>query len=427
MWIRGSIEPVLGPRGLTAVDVIWNFDEYSSARNIKDYDKNSNGRIDLNESETIRIESLSRLYESEYYLVVDVDGLRGMPLEAVDFEATVDDGQLTYTFRVPLEITIRWEDLNKVGIYLFDPSYFVDFRSDGMENLTVGWEEHSIEFTVARRELETEGYGKVGVVGLHAGFDKDGGTTGLSVSAWIKEKGFVLQERLASYTRRVVEDRDRGAFWTALGLAFIFGMLHVIGPGHGKVFTLAYFSSRNARLGEGLMLSALINILDSLSAFLLVGLTYGVLSLTIQSTGAIAGRITRIVAYSAISLIGVVHVFAHLIESRRKNTKDNKKKRQLKPWMLAIGVGLIPCPISSALLAYGMAQQTIWFSIILVAAVSFGGMIALSLYSFLIIGGKAGLVQIAEHKGATRVIEWFEILSMAMLAVFGIVMLIGIL
>lgn len=424
MWIRGSVKPVLGPRGLTAVDVIWNFDEYSSARNIKDYDKNNDERIDSGEAEAIRIESLSLLFQNEYYLVVDIEGLRGMPLEAINFEALINDGQLTYTFRVPLEITIRWEDMNKVGIYLFDPSYFVDFRGDGMENLTVGWEEHSVDFTVARKELETEGFGKVAVIGLHAGYEPDGSSSALSVSSWIKEQSFLLQERLASYTRRVVNDGDRTAFWTALGLAVIFGMLHVIGPGHGKVFTLAYFSSRNARLGEGLMLSGLINILDSLSALLLVGLTYGVLSLTIQNTGAVAGRITRIVAYSAISLIGAVHVLAHFVESRRKKTHE---KRQLKPWMLAISVGLIPCPISSALLAYGMAEQTFGFSLFLVAGVSLGGMIALSLYSFLIIGGKAGLVRVAEHRGATWILDWFEVLSMALMAVFGIVLLIGIL
>ena len=66
-------------------------------------------------------------------------------------------------------------------------------------------------------------------------------------------------------------------------------------------------------------------------------------------------------------------------------------------------------------------------SLILVAGVSLGGMIALSLYSFLIIGGKAGLVHIAERRGAKRILEWFEVLSMALLAAFGIVLLIGIL
>jgi ABC-type nickel/cobalt efflux system permease component RcnA len=288
----------------------------------------------------------------------------------------------------------------------------------------VAWEDRSVEFTSVRKELQTQGYGKVAVGGLKAGYNPKNQSLRLSFSAWIKDRSFLFQERLASFTRKVVNDRDSTAFWSALGLAVLFGMLHVMGPGHGKVFTLAYFSSRKARLGEGLMLSGLINILDSLSAFLLVGLTYGILSLTIQNTGAIASRVTRIVAYSAISLIGIGHLLAHFFHHHHH---EEAKDRQLKPWMLALSVGLIPCPVSSALLAYGMAEQTIWFSLILVAGVSIGGIIALSLYSFVVIGGKAGLESILEHRGAHRFIEWFETGSMALLAIFGIILLIGVL
>ena len=128
MWIRGNLEPVLGPRGLIAVDVRWKFDEYSNASFIRDFDTNNDGRIDTAESESIRRESLGRLYKDEYYLIIDIDGLRGTPLEVQDFRASIDDGELSYVFRVPLEITIRWEDLDKVGIYLFDPSVIVFYK-----------------------------------------------------------------------------------------------------------------------------------------------------------------------------------------------------------------------------------------------------------------------------------------------------------
>ncbi len=433
MWIRGNLEPVLGPRGLIAVDVRWKFDEYSNASFIRDFDTNSDGRIDTAESESIRRESLDRLYKDEYYLTIDIDGLRGTPLEVQDFRASIDDGELSYVFRVPLEITIRWEDLDKVGIYLFDPSYFIDFRNDGMEDFTAVWEDRSVDFVLASRELETRGYGRVAVTGLQAGdsFSVDEGRR--SLSALIKEKSYLLQERLGSYTRRVLNGSDPRAFWAAMGLAVVFGLLHVMGPGHGKIFTLAYFSSRQARLREGLMLSGLINILDSISAFLLVGITYGILSLTIQNTGALVGRITRIIAYGSITAIGTGFVIAHFIGtgtgsgSASRGSRGSRKKRQLKPWMLAISVGLIPCPVSSALLAYGIAENALWFSILLVAGVSLGGMIALSIFSMLIIGGKAGMVKLVRHSRMERFLQGFEVSSMALLAVFGVVLLIGIL
>ena len=159
MWIRGTVTPVLSEHGLSAVDVTWKFDEYSNSRFIEDYDTDSNRQISQSESEAIRTESLSLLFQSEYYLVVDIDGIRGTPMEAVNFGAAIEDGQLIYTFRVPLEITIRWEDMNKVGIYLYDPTYFVDFRNDGMTNLTVAAGDRTVNFTIAERDCETSSYG----------------------------------------------------------------------------------------------------------------------------------------------------------------------------------------------------------------------------------------------------------------------------
>ncbi|MCK5737142.1 MAG: DUF1007 family protein, partial [Spirochaetaceae bacterium] len=201
MWIQGKVEPILGKGGLEAVDISWKFDEYSNAGFIRDFDRNKDGIIDADESESIRQESLAGLYESEYYLIIDIDGLRAMPLEVQEFQASIDNGQLTWKFRVPLEIPIRWGDLEKVGIFLFDPSYFVDFRNDGMTDFTAIWENHSIDFSLGVRELETRGFGRVAVPGLQGGKSSGLPESRISLSALIKEKSFLLQERLGSYTR----------------------------------------------------------------------------------------------------------------------------------------------------------------------------------------------------------------------------------
>lgn len=423
MWIETGIKPVVGPEGLEAVDIIWEFDDFNSSSLINSFDINDDGILDRAETDSARLESFTHLLEKEYYLVVDVAGLRGTPGKAENFKAEIIDGQLIYSFRVPLEIPIRWEDLDSVGLYLFDASYFIDFRGKAVEDFTVNADTGAVNFYQSKQELVTEGYGSVAVTGIHAGDVKTAERQRTSISALIKDRSYQLQERLASYTRKVVDEKNRAAFWASLGLAVVFGLLHVLGPGHGKVFTLAYFTSRQARLREGLMLSALINILDSFSAFLLVGLTYGILSLTIQSTGAVAGRISRIVAYGAIFILGISHVIAHFV-GRQKREKNSKGI--LKPWMLALSVGLIPCPVSSALLAYGMAEDAFRFSLLLVAGVSLGGMIALSLYSFLIISGKAGLVRVMKNRGFDQSLEWFELLSMGLLALVGAVLLLGV-
>jgi ABC-type uncharacterized transport system substrate-binding protein/ABC-type nickel/cobalt efflux system permease component RcnA len=427
IWIESSVLPVLGPGGLEAVEVIWTFDDFNSSSLAAKFDTDQDGLLNASETARAGAESFSHLIDREYYLVIDVDGLLGTPLEAEGFSAVIEDGRLTYSFRSPLEIPIRWRDMDKVALFLFDPTYFIDFRTAGPESLTLTWENRTAAFVKAERELVTQGYGKVIVKGLVSQAGSKGLQAGASarrsISSLIRDSSFELQNRLASFTRMVVDERNPLAFIASMGLAVIFGLIHVLGPGHGKMFTFAYFSSRNATLKEGLVLSGLINVLDSISAFILVGITYGILSLTIQNTGATVGRITRIVAYSAIILLSLGSVFSHI---KGKHEGHGKKgSTGLKPWMMALTVGLIPCPVSSALLAYGIAEGAVTFSLLLVAGVSLGGMISMTVYSFAIIGGKTGLTHILHKRGFDKALHWFEIASMLLLGVAAAALLAG--
>lgn len=92
----------------------------------------------------------------------------------------------------------------------------------------------------------------------------------------------------------------------------------------------------------------------------------------------------------------------------------------MKPWMLALSVGLIPCPVSSALLAWGVVNDALAFSVLLVLGVSFGGMIAMTGFSFALIGGKAGLTRLLEKRGFSQALHVIEVGSMIFLILIGV-------
>ena len=243
------------------------------------------------------------------------------------------------------------------------------------------------------------------------------GRSGLSlpVPGFLKDWGFTLQDALMNTAGAVTEEGAVGKGLAAFGLSVAFGIVHIIGPGHGKLFTIGYFGSRRASLGEGLGLSALVNILDSLSALFVVLTAYGILSVSLQAAGASADRITKMVAYSAVALLGFSHLVGHLRHKHRQNPG-----RQMKPWMLALSVGLIPCPVSSALLAWGVVNNVLVFSALLVLGVSCGGMIAMTGFSFALIGGKSGLTNLLEKRGLSRSLHMVEIGFMIFLILTGI-------
>ncbi len=263
-------------------------------------------------------------------------------------------------------------------------------------------------------------------------------TTTIPVPEFLREWGFRLQESMLE-AARVVTNGSEGnvrAFLLAISIAILFGIVHIIGPGHGKLFTIGYFGSRRARLREGLVLSAMVNILDSLSAFLLVGVAYGILSVSLRAVGVEVGRITRLIAYAAISVLALSHLIGHIRESNHhSHNHDNHQYKNMpvsfpktmKPWMLAVSVGLIPCPVSSAILAWGIVNAALGFAAVLVAGVSIGGMIAMTAFSLALIGGKQGMTALMERRGFSRALTVFEFASLGFLFVVGVLMFISVL
>jgi nickel/cobalt transporter (NicO) family protein len=96
---------------------------------------------------------------------------------------------------------------------------------------------------------------------------------------------------------------DGSAVWTLLGIAFLYGIFHAAGPGHGKAVISSYVVANNETWWRGVVLSFASALLQAIVAVALVGITAVVLNLT---AGQICGveRVIEIVSYALIALVG---------------------------------------------------------------------------------------------------------------------------
>ena len=96
---------------------------------------------------------------------------------------------------------------------------------------------------------------------------------------------------------------DGSAVWTLLGIAFLYGIFHAAGPGHGKAVISSYVVANNETWWRGIVLSFASALLQAVVAVALVGIAAVVLNLT---AGQICGveRVIEIVSYALIALVG---------------------------------------------------------------------------------------------------------------------------
>jgi ABC-type nickel/cobalt efflux system permease component RcnA len=88
-----------------------------------------------------------------------------------------------------------------------------------------------------------------------------------TIRRWQSQLTRSLAEEVRAY-------KEHGALAPILGLlliSFLYGVAHAAGPGHGKVATAAYFGANRAAAAQGITMSAMIGVIQALSAIVFVG------------------------------------------------------------------------------------------------------------------------------------------------------------
>jgi nickel/cobalt exporter len=122
------------------------------------------------------------------------------------------------------------------------------------------------------------------------------------VLGWIFAKQAEFYRQFSSLIRAAKADGT--AAWGLFGLAFLYGVFHAAGPGHGKAVISSYLVANEETWTRGVVLSFASALLQALVAVALVGIAAALLNAT-AATMKRAVDLIEIVSYSLIILIGL--------------------------------------------------------------------------------------------------------------------------
>ena len=204
-----------------------------------------------------------------------------------------------------------------------------------------------------------------------------------------------LQTRVSLlFTKTMTSIRDRessGPLWIGLLIAFVYGVVHTLGPGHGKAVVVSYFVGHGGSFGRGLKMGTQIAVFHVLSAILVVWVTDFAVR---QATGNAPSdyRLIKLISYAAIAGIGGFMLWKAIrsarVESHHNhdlggggedhhqdgcNACEAIEKRGKGPsaW-LALAVGSVPCTGALLVLLFGMANDLLGPALFMVVAIPSG-------------------------------------------------------
>lgn len=202
-----------------------------------------------------------------------------------------------------------------------------------------------------------------------------------------------LSGQLAQYIEAWKTEPSASLLFITLGIAFAYGFIHALAPGHRKIVVFTFFLSRNAHAYEpavlGLTLAAL-HAFSSLVLMLIFKTISGAISVTANNAGVYMEGMTFIILI-LLSLYGIVEA---IFSIRKKTTEEKNIKRTAI--MLS---SLYPCPAAMLILVFTTNMQVFSLGVAALIALSLGMSVPIIVSGYAAWAGRTALFNhIRENK-----------------------------
>lgn len=211
-----------------------------------------------------------------------------------------------------------------------------------------------------------------------------------------------IQQMLSVSLRDIKSGSGSLALWTLATVCFGYGVVHTLGPGHGKAVVVAYFldSTRPRAWMEGIFAGAWIAFTHTLAALLLAG------ALKLLGTVGLLGALREVrnvemVSYLLILAIGIWRLWAgitgrlhehhhgddpdhhhghghHHHDHDHEHRHHDPRQRTLAGWLLLTAAGIAPCAGALIVILLSIALGVVWAGVIGVIAIALGMAITLA-------------------------------------------------
>lgn len=212
------------------------------------------------------------------------------------------------------------------------------------------------------------------------------------LTIWQKQ----LNSEIATSFRQL-DDQGIVGVALVLGVAFLYGVVHAVGPGHGKAVVGSYFLSQGRKISKAFQVGYLVAIIHAASALLLTFVIYYLIEGAFRKNFESSMNTMYGVSGGMIVLIGLYLLYEAWKERRQVDEEIPSGK---KPYAIALSIGIVPCPGVMTVLLFSLmlghlvvgVLAAIMMSIGMGLTISVAGILAQQTTRVKTINSKAALV-----------------------------------
>ncbi len=229
---------------------------------------------------------------------------------------------------------------------------------------------------------------------------------------------YELNRYISTNIRSLNDDASLSTSLLILGVAFVYGLIHAAGPGHGKALVALYFTANKSDYKKAFKMGYMISIIHAISALLFTFGIFFILKTMFRKNFNELSDIAMLISAVMIMLVGLYLLYEAY--RGRKNKEKRVKRSSKSEFGVAFSAGVVPCPGVMTIVLFCIVLGQYTLGILSAIAMSIGMGLTISL---------AGIFSIALNKKTGKFLDTkgyiLEMIGALLVFMLGVVLLLG--
>ncbi|MEA1915381.1 MAG: high frequency lysogenization protein HflD, partial [Campylobacterota bacterium] len=155
---------------------------------------------------------------------------------------------------------------------------------------------------------------------------------------------YEINSFISSTIRSINDENSVSASLLVIGIAFLYGVVHAAGPGHGKALVSFYFiNDKEQNYKKAFQIGYLISAIHATSALIITFGIYFIVQKMFRQNFDEVSTVAMSISSVLIILVGV-YLLIHAIKDRNEKDRAFTNKNNKSKLAVAFSAGIIPCP-----------------------------------------------------------------------------------
>lgn len=417
------------------MDFTWRFKKYFSAETLLNHDKDKDGKLNAEELDQITT-TFSDYLSQDHYLTyikyvenVDAyDAAKYLDFSISRVKTYFESDQMYFQYH--LSLSQPPQAGHEIYLTMFDKQGFFRFA---IGEVTLQEPENNSTFIYAGNTSFIPLYtGKSESAPQHAKMfqsdmtERDNNATG--IVGFLGKKLEQTKEHIFGLVKQIEKDGSIVAYFFLLAFSLIYGVIHALGPGHGKSLVAAYFLGNNRSVVKAFGIASMIGVVHTFSAFLLTFVIYFVLNTYLNTYFSNLESVTIRISALIIIVIALYLLYKRLPKKAKKQpmwsaTQPHQHSSSCgcgacqstsTDLGIILSAGIVPCPGTITIFVFSLSMGAYFVGFLSAVFMSIGMSIVIFTAALLSIKVRK---ESAGHEGLRKVLDYGSLLFIFSLGV----------